>query len=431
MVLYDLCVIGSGIAGACTFHHAVKEYEHVLLLEQFELMHTKGSSHGESRIIRIAYDDIHYSSMASKSLELWPQVPQFETFYKRTGGLDIGPLSDESINKVVQVSRERGYPHEVLQGQQFRDRFPQFSGLPDDTLAVYQPEAGMLNPNKIRSILLNNDGSAYDVEKHRIVEKERVEDLIEDGNSGNFTIVTNKGNRFEAKKLAICVGAYCKNFLKKHFDLDIQFEVLRMCYYYWKIGERGMKENVYMDNSPIWIMWGQDPFVHDEKLDLAYYGFPSWEKPGYIKTASHHPYKDVERGFDPDERAALIDEGKEPPVQKEKIDRSINFLKKATPEGYLDFSESYEEIISQKDRVVTCLYEMTPTEDFIIDYLPTKSGKKNVVMFGGGSGHGFKFGIVVGKMLLELLEHQNNGDQFSVVDVPLNKFLLDKVLIKQ
>lgn len=137
-------------------------------------------------------------------------------------------------------------------------------------------------------------------------------------------------------------------------------------------------------------MWGQDPFVHDEKLDLAYYGFPSWEKPGYIKTASHHPYKDVERGFDPDERAALIDEGKEPPVQKEKIDRSINFLKKATPEGYLDFSESYEEIISQKDRVVTCLYEMTPTEDFIIDYLPTKSGKKNVVMFGGGSGHGFK-----------------------------------------
>lgn len=54
-LIYDLLIVGSGIAGASLFHQATRDgasFGRVLLLEQFELMHSKGSSHGESRIIR-------------------------------------------------------------------------------------------------------------------------------------------------------------------------------------------------------------------------------------------------------------------------------------------------------------------------------------------------------------------------------------------
>jgi len=141
-------------------------------------------------------------------------------------------------------------------------------------------------------------------------------------------------------------------------------------------------------DKPIWIHWGNDPFC-EEKIDLAYYGFPEWEKEGYIKSATHHPLGDLERGVDPMVRAKQIEEGTEAPVEKQKFEMMINFLKRMIPAEYIDLNLSFEEIIAQKDCVTTCLYEMTPTEDFIIDYIPTKSGNKNVVMFGG------KFSVTV------------------------------------
>ena len=177
--------------------------------------------------------------MATKALEMWPSVKDFENFFVKTGGLDIGQLDDENVNKVAKVSKERGIEHEVLIGAQLRQKFPQFTGLPDDTLAVYSPEAGILNPNKIRTVLLSD----YDHEKHSIVEKERVESIIE-GEDDIITVVTSSGKRFQTRKLSICVGAYSKKFLKQHFDLDIKFEVLRMCYVYWKLTEKAVQENV-------------------------------------------------------------------------------------------------------------------------------------------------------------------------------------------
>ena len=53
--LYDVCVLGVGAMGSgATYALAARGYK-VLALEQFEIAHNKGNSHGDSRIIRLAY----------------------------------------------------------------------------------------------------------------------------------------------------------------------------------------------------------------------------------------------------------------------------------------------------------------------------------------------------------------------------------------
>ena len=196
-------------------------------------------------LVRFAYDDYDYSLMSSKAFELWKQVPHFETFYKCTGGVDIGDETDKTIHKVINVAKERGFPHQVLNAAELREKFPQFSGLPDSTLALYQENAGVLNPNKIRRILFDEYPNK---DRNTIVQNAQVEKLEED-DTGVYTITTATGQTFRAKKLAICVGAYVKQFLKKHFDLDIKFEVLRMAYFYWKMAEKAKQEGFFRENS--------------------------------------------------------------------------------------------------------------------------------------------------------------------------------------
>ena len=68
---YDAIVIGAGSMGSCTAYQIAKRARSVLLVEQFDFLHHRGSSHGESRTIRVTYPKLHYTPMLKEAYELW------------------------------------------------------------------------------------------------------------------------------------------------------------------------------------------------------------------------------------------------------------------------------------------------------------------------------------------------------------------------
>src|SRR5437773_1465243 len=141
----DVVVIGGGVMGSAAARTLGERGVETILLEQFELGHTRGSSHGPARIFRIAYPDPMYVRLAQRAQGAWRDLEAAagEKLVVTTGGLDSGPLAD-----VVGQSLEAcAVPHERLSPTEASDRFPQISFEGLDPI-VYQPDAGVARANR-------------------------------------------------------------------------------------------------------------------------------------------------------------------------------------------------------------------------------------------------------------------------------------------
>ncbi|MDL1902181.1 FAD-dependent oxidoreductase [Anaerolineae bacterium CFX9] len=146
MTTFDLIVIGAGAYGSAAAYHAAKRGLRVLLLEQFEIDHGRGSSYGHSRIIRYAYDHPVYVELAKAAYGEWDALQQEmgETLWVKTGGLDFGvPGSEPMLDGMIRSLAETGIPHELLSPEDVQRRFPQFR-LDEDMIGLYQADAGVL-----------------------------------------------------------------------------------------------------------------------------------------------------------------------------------------------------------------------------------------------------------------------------------------------
>src|SRR5437773_2425078 len=145
--MHDVIVVGVGGMGSAAAYHLARRGAKVLALEQFGIAHDRGSSHGASRIIRLAYaESPQYVPLLRRAYELWRELEQ--AAQKRlliiTGGIDAGG----AIFEGSRASCERhGLPHEVLDGNAVNKRFPGYR-LPPDMPAVFQPDAGFLLPER-------------------------------------------------------------------------------------------------------------------------------------------------------------------------------------------------------------------------------------------------------------------------------------------
>ena len=73
--LYDAIVIGVGGMGSATVYHLAKSGARVLGLERFGIPHAFGSSHGSTRIIRLAYSEgSHYVPLLREAYRLWREL---------------------------------------------------------------------------------------------------------------------------------------------------------------------------------------------------------------------------------------------------------------------------------------------------------------------------------------------------------------------
>ncbi|MCY4027242.1 MAG: N-methyl-L-tryptophan oxidase [Acidobacteria bacterium] len=142
--MYDAIVIGVGGMGSATLFHLARSGAKVLGVEQFGIPHAFGSSHGSTRIIRLAYSEgPEYVPLLRAAYRYWRELEAVSgrSILKVTGGLDIGPEGSWTIEGSRQSCVEHGLAFEELGGREVNRRFPGYR-LPDPMRAVYQPDGG-------------------------------------------------------------------------------------------------------------------------------------------------------------------------------------------------------------------------------------------------------------------------------------------------
>src|SRR5215211_3821699 len=133
--------------GGATAYHLARRGQRVLGLDQFEAGHARGSSHGESRIIReIYFEHPLYVPIVRRAYELWHELERDsgERLLTITGGLMIGPRDGTLVSGVLRSAIAHDIPHEVLSAADVRARFPGFD-LSDADVAIIDARAGYLD----------------------------------------------------------------------------------------------------------------------------------------------------------------------------------------------------------------------------------------------------------------------------------------------
>jgi len=353
---YDVIVVGVGGMGSACAYHLARRRQRVLALEQFDIPHDRGSSHGVNRIIRLAYaEDPAYVPLLRRAYELWRELEHTvdERLLIVTGGVDAGPEHGEIVQGSLESCREHGIPREVLNADELRARFPGYR-LPNDMVAVYQADAGFVLAE--RSIVAHvNAALRHGAELHG---REPV--LSWDVSHGTVHVRTTRAS-YEAPKLVIAAGAWAGRLAPRVASYAVPERQVLM----WVQPRR-----------PEYFRLGAFPVFNMEAPEGRFYGFPVYGIPGFKIGKYHHLRERIE----PD---ALNGECR--PEDEEVIREGIR----------LYFPDADGPTLS----LATCMFTNTPDEHFILDRHPELG---EVSIAAGFSGHGFKFCSVVGEIMADL-----------------------------
>ena len=147
----DVVVIGAGAAGASTAWHLARRGRDVVLLDRFGPGHAQGSSHGSTRIFRVAYRDPLYSRLAALSIPLWRELEgeSGDVLLEQTGQLDHGYAP--AIEEIEDTLRSGGWGFERMSPEQAHDRWP---GMAFDEAVIYSPDGGRVFADRTIAALL-------------------------------------------------------------------------------------------------------------------------------------------------------------------------------------------------------------------------------------------------------------------------------------
>lgn len=359
-VLYDAIVIGAGIQGCFSAYHLAKHRKSVLLLEQFFLPHSRGSSHGQSRIIRKAYLEDFYTHMMDECYRLWAQLEQEAgtQLHRRTGLLLLGMAEDPELKSMQATLSRHGLEHQRLSSEELKQRFPNIR-LTKGEVGLLDKSGGVLYADKalraLQDAVRHLGGTVRDGEK------------VLDIKPGLPVTVTATSRSYQAKSLIITAGPWTNRLLRP-LGIELPLQTLRINVCYWREtvpGSYGASQAF-----PCFLGMGLTPH--------HVYGLPSGEYPGLMKVCYHHG-----DAVDPEERdcpRAMTD------IQDVQI--LCDFVRAHLPN-----------LKPQPDIMERCMYTNTPDTHFILDRHPKYD---NIVIGAGFSGHGFKLSPVVGKILYEL-----------------------------
>ena len=344
--MFDAIVVGLGGMGSAAVAHLAARGQRVLGIEQFQPGHSHGSSHGRSRIIRLAYfEHPAYVPLLRRAYELWRrlEVDSGRRILQMTGGLMIGTPGSDVVAGSLRSAREHDLAHELLDAGEIHRRFPPFTP-PHDTVALYEREAGSLFPEEaIRAHLdvAAKGGAALHFD-------ERVDDWRVRP-SGTIEVVTTR-TTYECARLILAPGAWASTLFKIDWlPLAVEPQML-----YW-FEPSGGAAPFAPDRFPIYI-W-------DMGGSVQFYGFPA-DADKRVKVAFF--------------RSSKIDETSMRAV----LDPYIPALARGT---LVD--------------AVSCKYTLTPDHHFVIDHHPDHP---RVVIASPCSGHGYKFAAVVGEIVADL-----------------------------
>lgn len=355
---YDHIVIGAGSMGAAAGYYLANQGKKTLLLDSYNPPHDLGSHHGEKRLIRYAYGEgSYYVPFVLRAAELWRKVEQLtrQTLFIETGVVNIGPQEEPFIQNVIASAHKFQLPLEVYNAEQANKKWPGIQ-LPDHFIACYEPAAGILKTDVcIEAYLQLAITAGADLQQNsRVVKIDAKPEMV--------TIYTENGNQYTANSIVLSAGAW-NNDLLALLDLELPIRPIRKTFAWYEAEDTLFNEQRF-------------PGFVFQIGDAGFYGFPSINGGG-LKVGRH----DLGQDINPHEEKIPFGEV---PGDREELS---TFLQTFMPQvGSLKYGK-------------TCMYSMTPDENFIIDTHPTY---KNIAIAAGFSGHGFKFARAVGEALSEL-----------------------------
>jgi sarcosine oxidase len=354
---YDVIVVGVGAMGASACWQLARRGVRVLGLEQFSVPHALGSSHGDSRMIRLCYfEHPDYVPLLRRAYELWREL-EAETgraLLHLTGGVYLGRADGGFVQATLKSAQAHGLPHERLDRAELGRRFPPFR-LPDGYEAVYEPNAGLLLAESAVSALAER-ALRCGAEIHAI------EPVLSWSEDGQGIRVTTSRDTYSTQRLALCAGAWSERLAA---DLGAPLHVTRQPLG-WVWPRR--PELFELGRFPVWAI--------DQPDGTQHYGFPMIPLSPGLKVAHHA------RG---------------PVTMPESIDRQPK------PQDADDFMPALRAVLPEGDgpllAIRICMYTCTPDTHFIIGLHPRRPA---VIIACGFSGHGFKFASVIGQIIADL-----------------------------
>jgi len=354
MERFDAIVIGIGGAGSAALYHLARRGKRVLGIEQFGIAHELGSSHGLTRIIRLAYyEHPDYVPLLRRAYELWRGLERDsgKRLLHITGSIDAGPPDSQVFAGSLESCRVHNLPHEVLTSAELTRRFPGYH-LPDNTMALLQPEGGFLIPEQcIEShVALAREAGAT------VLTREKVLGWSE--KNGSVEVRTGSGS-FLASQLVITAGAWISELLP-HLRELVQPERLVLG---WFALQR-----------PDLFSPARFPVFNLTVEEGRFYGFPAFGIPGFKFGRWHH---------------------REEITAPDSMDRAIH---QADRELLPAFARRYfPDGAGEGLQFKTCLFTNTPDEHFLLER------HSSIVTYASAcSGHGFKFCSVIGEIMAQL-----------------------------
>jgi sarcosine oxidase len=366
---YDVAVIGAGVFGAWTAWHLARRGQRVVLIDAYGPAHSRASSGGETRIIRMGYGaDELYTRWSQRSLMQWKEffAPTKQTLFLETGVLWMAGKDAARLRETASTLKRCNVAFEEYDRTALEKRYPQI-GLDDITCGIFEPKSGVLMAR--RAVAAVCEDAAQRGAEYRCAQ---VSNPREAGRVEHIT--TSHGERLAAGHFVFACGPW----LGKIFPDVLGTRIFPSRQEVFFFGVPAGNTQFAPPALPTWLF----------QEDLVY-GMPDIEGRG-LKIAFDEHGEHV----DPDTQSRIVS-----PAMTETLRRYVARRFPALRDAPI-----------VETRV--CQYENTSSGDFLIDRHPEM---ENVWFAGGGSGHGFKHGPAVGEYLTgQLLDGTKTEPRFSL-----------------
>jgi sarcosine oxidase len=395
--IYECIVVGLGAAGSAALYHLAKRGVKALGLEaQAFVGHPMGSSHGQSRIMRLIYHEEEgqggYTSLLRRAYELWHRLEleaqncKQGSLFRQTGCLNISCPAAEPVrssesnthtcyNGSKASAEKYSLQHEIMDASQLRQRFPAYSESPDRCKALFDPAGGMLFPEAALHTFIDlAKGSGAEVEMNSpVLEWGKV-----DGEGGScYTVHTPLETHF-AKKIIFAAGPWMPTMVP---HLANYLHVERQVVGWFHVTDQ--ESSLFSpEHFPVFVLDDDDAY---------YYGFPM-DDDGCVKLGKYHHLGQQISSMTAVDRL----------VQKEDEQTLRRCL--------IDYFPKLKDAPMKKSSV--CLFTNTVDGHFIVDHHPHYS--PDIVLASACSGHGFKFAPVVGEILADLAMQETSYSSHDI-----------------
>jgi monomeric sarcosine oxidase len=366
---YDVVVIGAGVFGAWTAWHLTNRGQRVLLLDAYGPAHSRASSGGESRILRMSYgaDEI-YTRWSLGSLGQWKSLfaATGQNLFVPTGVLWCAGQDDAELRDSIEVLKRCAIPHQVLNHADLAARYPQID-FANVKRGVLEPGSGVILARRAVACTVE------DAVRHGA--KFRVAQIAIPAANGNLeSINTSYGERISASQFIFACGPWLGKLFPDLLANKIFPTRQEVFFFATPPGDPRFAS----PHLPTWL------FQEDEV-----YGMPDIEHRGLKLARDIHGER-----VDPDTQSRI--------ASLEGAEWAKNYVTCRFP------ALANSQIMETR----VCQYENTSNGDFLIDRHPEL---QNVWLAGGGSGHGFKHGPAFGDYLTnQILGGEEAEQRFSL-----------------